>query len=64
MQTTDPRSVRAPTTTGLAPLATCPACGGDEFVVEELEDLVVFRCPACDLGWHYELGYVWPCGSR
>ncbi|MEO1064161.1 MAG: hypothetical protein AAFZ07_22295 [Actinomycetota bacterium] len=65
MSSTDPAPARGPhTTTGLAPLATCPECGGDEFVIEELEDLVVFRCAACDLGWHYELGYVWSCGSR
>ncbi len=52
------------TTLGLAPLARCPECDGGEFVVEEIEDLVVFRCRACDRRWHYELGYVWPCGSR
>lgn len=65
MQAAEPGLTRrAHTTTGLAPLATCPECDGSEFVVEEIEDVVVFRCETCERGWHYELGYVWPCGSR
>ncbi len=39
-------------------LDLCPGCGSGGLVVSAEGDLVVFRCRACAVSWHVELGYV------
>lgn len=43
-----------------SPLATCPACGADQFepVVENGTSEVNLFCVACGRCWHVELGFV------
>ena len=44
----------------VGPVDACPECGGHDFVSEDRDDTVVFRCVGCKIAWRYELSYIWP----
>lgn len=46
--------------THLGPVDACPQCGGHDFATQNRDDTVVFVCVGCNMGWRYELSYIWP----
>lgn len=53
----------SPIVHNLGPLDRCPGCEGSDFLVDESDGLVIFRCLGCGESWRYELGYVWRVAS-
>jgi len=67
---TNPGAERTPTAgrpqkiKHLGEIDACPRCAGRDFLLREAGEHVVFHCLGCDRGWRYELGFVWPAGTR